>query len=127
MSGKRIPTETWENVDWSQTPTQIARTLGVAVNTVTRQRARRMPELVRQYVDWPDDLGKVPDVDIAERLGVTRQAVQWARRNRGIPAPAAVPVGRERVLAALVRHVLCVPEVGDRDVLWRFLRKRGGA
>jgi len=55
---------------------------------------------LRRWIDWSSEpLGKIPDVDLAARLGVTHTAVLYARQKRGIPAYRPQPARIEQLLS----------------------------
>jgi len=57
--------------------------------------------------DWTImPLGIEPDWKVAERLGVTRQAVAWQRRRRGIAPSQQPPRGKSDLLHNVVLRVL---------------------
>lgn len=54
----------------------------------------------RKWIDWTaEPLGKMPDVVLAEKLGVTHTAVLYARQKYGIPAYAPTLTRIEQLLA----------------------------
>lgn len=68
----------------------------------------------RRNIDWSqvEDLGHVHDREVAQRLGVSREAVSKARRARGVPAfkqprertALRFPIERLEELGKLVRQ-----------------------
>lgn len=93
----------WSSVDWSKNNSQIARELQVRVFSVriARLAARRGKQArpdgprgsrnVRMSpIQWDKQpLGQVSDRSLAEKLGVSTEAVRSARNYRGIPALTA--------------------------------------
>lgn len=83
-------------------------------------------------IDWDaQPLGQVPDVELAQRLGVSKDVVGYARRRRGI---AKTPKSPERKLQrnwgtkllGEVADVVVARALGvSRQTVWRERRKRG--
>ena len=73
---------------------EIARKHGVAPSTVRRniegrvairKRGHTRPSLRKLGPEW-DNLGRVPDAELAKHLGCSRQNVAKVRKARGIPS-----------------------------------------
>jgi hypothetical protein len=95
---KRVAPETnaqrgrpdWDAVEWGVLPdAEVARSLGVCVNAVARQRRARGIEAVLaprgegyDYGAYP--LGEMPDAEVAAMIGCTRESARQARIRRGI-------------------------------------------
>lgn len=84
-------------IDWDAQPLgvendcEIARRLGCSQSSVCQQRLKRgiAKVALHREVNWDalvDDLGTMPDREIAEREGVALITVWHARKRRGIPA-----------------------------------------
>lgn len=69
---------------------QLAEKYGVSTETIRRARLDAGQTASREYVRWTSDmidlLGTEDDQTIADRLGVSRQSVQYKRRRLKIPA-----------------------------------------
>lgn len=98
-TGKRGPKP--HNIDWDKVPlgqtsdADVATSLGVGIQAVEKaRRARRIPRFKDEnagrhiQVNWDvvaPFLGKVPDDELAGKIGTTRQRVGEERKGRGIP------------------------------------------
>lgn len=89
------PLTDWSMVDWSYSDREIATDLGCTVTTVRRRRPGGTNLSPKRLAPFAHLIGVESDVHVATMAGVSRQAVQWWRRNRGIPSP--MPQGASRV------------------------------
>jgi hypothetical protein len=78
----------------TQTDRIIAQIIGCHLMAVYWRRRKLGIDafVLRCPIDWDvvSDLGQVPDVWIAERLGVSRERVRQVRKERGIPRPRRI-------------------------------------
>ncbi len=94
--------EKWATIDWpaqfnGRSDMEIATTLQVCPSLVCQERnrlgLRPAPSASKKNINWDNQpLGKMKDTELAEILGVTYPAVQYARTKRGIP-----PFDRKKV------------------------------